>query len=90
MEDKRSDIRTKGRVHSDSVVKYILTGVAMISVAVTLFIIFFLVMKSADALGNPGLVKIFTGTRWEPSSELFGVVPLVVGTLFITLGAMLF
>ena len=88
MEDK--DIKTKGRVHSDTVVRYILTGVAMISVAVTLFIIFFLILKSTDAFGNPGPIKIFTGTRWEPSNELFGVVPLVVGTLFITLGAMLF
>ena len=90
MEDERFSIRIKNRFHSDILIKYLLTGIALISVAVILFIILFLVLKSGHAVSEIGLWDIFTGAAWLPEVGIFGVIPLVVGTLLITVGAVLF
>jgi phosphate transport system permease protein len=89
MEENLS-IRTKGRIHSDTVIKYVLTGIAFISVAVILFIILFLVIRSADAFNGLSLWDFFTGTAWAPEYGLYGAIPLILATVLVTVGAILF
>jgi phosphate transport system permease protein len=73
------------------VVKGLLGLCALISVATTAGIILALFLPAIEFFGDVSVVDFLTGTEWAPLFEpaLFGVVPLVVGTLSVTFWAVL-
>lgn len=64
---------------------------AAVAVVVTLAIAFVLVGNSVTFFRDVSLWEFLTGTTWNPDipPESFGVLPLVNGTLMVTLGASL-
>ena len=36
-----------------------------------------------------GFVKFLTGTLWRPKNEIFGIFPMIVGSLYVTAGAII-
>ena len=73
----------------ESAYKYALAGCALLSVVTTLGIIGVLVFDAAEFFSTVPILDFLTGTRFSPNLEpvAFGVLPLVLGTLLITLGA---
>lgn len=51
-------------------------------------ILFFLLREGLPALGDVNIGSLF-GTRWYPIESLYGIWPLLSGSLIVTLGAML-
>jgi len=51
-------------------------------------IFFFLLREGIPALANTSLASLL-GTRWYPIEGYFGILPLVLGSLVVTLGALL-
>jgi phosphate transport system permease protein len=62
---------------------------AWLSIAVTLSIVYILVAESSSFFQDVSFSSFFFGTNWNPLFEPkeFGVLPLVCGTLLISLGA---
>jgi len=58
------------------------------SIFFVILILFFLIREGLPALGDVSLSSLF-GTRWYPIENYFGVLPLIIGSLIVTLGAML-
>lgn len=60
---------------------------AVISVAL---ILLFLLSESLPLLRTTSLVEVLTGQRWSPTAEPphFGLLPLLLGSLYVTVGAM--
>lgn len=55
---------------------------------VTMLLIFvFLVKDSVPLFRSVTLREFVTGTAWTPESEAFGLVPLMMGSFFVTVGA---
>jgi phosphate transport system permease protein len=75
--------------YGELVVKALLALCALISVATTIGIVAALFIPAIEFFGEVSLVDFLTGTEWAPLFEpaLFGVVPLVVGTLSVTFWA---
>lgn len=65
---------------------------AISSIISIFFILAFLIHDAAPAFFQIGLVEFFTGERWDPTSYIpkYGLIPLIVGTLLVTAGAMVF
>jgi len=63
---------------------------AISSIIAIFCILGFLLYDAAPAFVEIGLLPFLTGDRWDPASAIpkYGTVPLVVGTLLVTLGAM--
>jgi phosphate transport system permease protein len=63
---------------------------AISSIIVIFSIIFFLLRDGIPIFQKVGIWDFISGTRWYPtgSPPLYGAFPLVVGTLLVTLGAM--
>jgi phosphate transport system permease protein len=63
-----------------------------IAVIVVFFIIFYLFRDAYPAFKDVGLIKMLTGMKWNPVGEppSYGAFPLIVGTVLVTLGAMVF
>lgn len=62
----------------------LLCGVSVIVIIMLIF--FFLLKESIPAIRSTPL-GTFTGTRWYPIEEMYGFVPLLVGSLLVTVGA---
>ena len=82
-------LRASRTRYGEIVVKALLGLCALISVATTVGIIAALFLPAFEFFSEVSIVDFLTGTEWAPLFEpaLFGVVPLVVGTLSVTLWA---
>ncbi len=62
---------------------------ACVSVAAVVLICVFLFKNGAEALGSIGLIEFITGTEWRPKNEIFGILPMIIGSLYVTAGAII-
>ena len=51
-------------------------------------IIFF--ANGVAAIREIGFVKFITGELWRPNNNLFGIFPMIIGSLYVTAGAIVF
>jgi len=66
----------------------VLTVVGLTSVAVLALIIFFIFREGAPFFAEVGLGSFIGGTKWSPGKGQFGVLPMIAGSFFVTLGAL--
>jgi phosphate transport system permease protein len=83
--------RPVGRAVKEALIKLFCMLCALLSVITTFGIIYVLLREAVHFFREVGLIEFFTGTRWAPLYEpaSFGVLPLIAGTLLITVGAAL-
>lgn len=74
----------------ESVMKYVFLVAAVFSIAAVILICFFLFANGIPAIREIGVVKFLLGTTWAPSNNKYGILPMIVGSLYITAGAILF
>jgi phosphate transport system permease protein len=74
----------------ENLIKIILIATAIMSVVVIFSILFFLIKESYPLPTD--ILSFLSGNKWRPTSVTpqFGALPLIIGTLLVTLGAMLF
>lgn len=60
------------------------------SIFAVVMICLFLFANGIPAMHKIGLTNFLFGTKWKPGNELFGIFPMIVGSLYITAGAILF
>lgn len=70
--------------------KLLFFGAALVSVAAVILICVFLFASGIPAIREVGLFKFLLGTKWKPSNNLYGILPMIVGSLYVTAGALLF
>ena len=74
----------------ENIIKILLIIAAIFSIIVIFSILFFLVKESYPLPTD--IWTFLSGEKWRPTSAnpLFGAYPLIIGTLLVTLGAMIF
>lgn len=60
------------------------------SIFAVVLICIFLFANGLPAIHKIGLFDFLFGTKWKPGNELFGIFPMIVGSLYITALAVLF
>lgn len=67
---------------------FLLTAcVCILAVAV---ICLFLFANGLPAMGKIGVFDFLLGMKWKPGSEFYGIFPMIVGSVYVTAGAVLF
>lgn len=61
---------------------------ACISIVSVLLICIFLLANGLPAIKEIGIKNFLLGEVWRPSSNEFGILPMIVGSLYVTLGAL--
>ncbi|MEV4895442.1 hypothetical protein AB0K48_39320, partial [Nonomuraea sp. NPDC055795] len=86
----RSLARSRPR-YGEAIVKALLLAAALVSIATTVGIIYSLVEPTIEFFGEVSLAQFFGSTNWGPliKPATFGVWPIVVATLEITLIAVI-
>ena len=80
----------RGGSHSDQIMKYVLLAVSSVAVLIVLLIILFTVANSWTAITEVGIIDFIFGDVWYPGRGDYGALPLITGTILVTLGAMVF
>lgn len=62
---------------------------ALVSVAAVILICIFLLASGIPAIREIGICKFLLGTKWKPANNLYGIFPMIVGSLYVTAGALL-
>ena len=62
---------------------------ALSSISVLALITVFIIVQGAPLIAKVGLIDFIFGMEWAPSQGKFGIFPMVVGSLSVTLGAAL-
>ena len=61
---------------------------ACISIAAVIMICVFMFANGVPAIKEIGFVKFLFGTEWRPGQGLYGIGPMIVGSIYVTAGAM--
>jgi phosphate transport system permease protein len=69
--------------------KAVFLAAACVSLLCVALICLFLFANGVPAAIKIGPVKFFTGTVWKPGSGLYGIAPMILGSLAVTCGALL-
>ncbi len=73
----------------ETLVQWILAIVALSAIAVLSLIIIFIFKEGSPIIARLGLAQFITGTKWSPTRGVFGILPMITGSLWVTLGALL-
>ena len=86
-----STLRASRRRYGEDIIKGLLALCALVSVATTVGIVFALLLPAIEFFREISIVDYLTGKEWTPLFEPanFGVLPLVGGTMVVTLWACL-
>jgi phosphate transport system permease protein len=84
-------LRASRRRYGEDVIKGLLALCALVSVATTVGIVVALLFPALEFFREVSIVDFLTGKTWAPLFEpaMFGVLPLLAGTLVVTLWACL-
>ena len=69
--------------------KWIFMLAACISILAVALICLFLFGSGIPAMLKIGVGDFLTGTRWKPLNELFGILPMIAGSIYVTAGAII-
>lgn len=62
---------------------------AFVSVLSVIMITFFIFVKGSPAIFKIGVLEFIFGIQWNPEAEIFGLLPMILGSLYATAGAIL-
>ena len=60
---------------------------ACASIALVAMICFFLFANGLPTIGKIGVSDYLLGQKWRPNNDIYGILPMIMGSLYVTLGA---
>lgn len=73
----------------ESLMRSVFFTTACISIAAVILICIFLLASGVPAIREIGFFNFLTGTKWKPANNLYGIFPMIVGSVYVTAGALL-
>lgn len=82
-------VRAPKRPHAlrEGVARVLFATAAALSIAAVALICLFLLVNGVPAMATIGLPEFLFGMTWRPANDLFGIFPMIVGSLYVTAGA---
>jgi phosphate ABC transporter permease protein PstC len=73
---------------SESLIRIALLVIAFSAVSILVIITVFIFAEGTPVMFKYGVHKFLLNLNWFPSEKSFGLLPMIVGSLFVTLGAL--
>ena len=74
---------------AERAMKYLFTLCGVTAVACVLMITIYMIISGAPAIGKIGILDFLFGDTWYAKNEQFGILPMILTSIFGTLGAIL-
>lgn len=73
----------------EKVMKLLFFLTALVSIAAVILICIFLFASGIPAIKEIGVFKFLLGTSWKPANNRYGILPMIVGSFYVTAGALI-
>ncbi len=74
---------------SENVMKVVFLLSACISIVAVVLICLFLFANGIPTIGEIGPLNFLLGTTWRPGNNLYGILPMILGSVYVTAGALI-
>lgn len=71
------------------IMKYVFLATACVSILAVALICIFLFGSGVPAIAKIGPLKFLFGQKWKPGSGMYGIFPMIIGSIYVTGGAIL-
>ena len=75
--------------HKEKIMECVFMFSACISILAVLLICVFLFVNGVPAMKEIGFGKFLTGQMWRPKNDIYGILPMIIGSTYVTGGAIL-
>lgn len=75
--------------YSETAMKYVFMASATVSIIAVVVICLFLFSKGFPTIAEIGVFEFLGGTVWKPLEGHFGIFPMIVGSIYVTAGAII-
>lgn len=82
-------MKTKSVVNKETVMQWVFTICACVSILAVALICLFLFANGLPTIGKIGPLKFLLGTNWKPGNDLYGILPMILGSIYVTAGAII-
>ena len=80
----------KSKAWTEKFMQGVFVIAACASVLAVALICVFLFANGIPAMKEIGFGKFLTGEIWKPNNDIYGILPMIVGSLYVTAGAIVF
>ncbi len=71
----------------DRIMNVVFILATAVSIVAVLLICFFVFSTAIPTIAKIGFKEFIFGSVWKPSQDIYGILPMIVGSLYVTLGA---
>ena len=72
----------------EKIMEYVFLLTAVVSILAVALICVFLFANGIPAMQEIGFFDFLVGTEWRPGNNIFGILPMILGSLYVTGGAL--
>ena len=73
----------------ETIMKYVFLVCACASILAVILICAFLFANGVPAIGKIGIFKFLLGETWKPGNDIYGILPFILGSIYVTAGAII-
>lgn len=73
----------------EKIMEYVFLLTAVVSILAVVFICIFLFANGIPAMQKIGFLEFLGGTTWKPGNDKYGIFPMILGSIYVTGGALL-
>ena len=73
----------------EPLMKIVFLLTALVSIVAVVLICVFLFANGVPAIGKIGLFDFLFGTTWRPANDIYGILPMIIGSIYVTAGAII-
>lgn len=80
-------MKTRSVSTKETVMQWVFTVCACVSILAVALICLFLFANGIPTIAEIGPLKFLLGTNWKPGNDLYGILPMILGSIYVTAGA---
>lgn len=74
--------------YKEGTARCIFTIAALVSILAVILICVFLFANGIPGMIKIGISELLSGQKWKPGNEIFGILPFILGSVYVTVGAL--
>ncbi|NLW69786.1 MAG: phosphate ABC transporter permease subunit PstC [Eubacteriaceae bacterium] len=79
----------KSKSIKEKVMHIVFLAAAMVCIMAVVLICVFLLANGVPAMGKIGVFNFLLGKTWRPGQDIYGILPMILGSIYVTAGAII-
>lgn len=75
--------------NKEKIMHWVFFGAACASIALVAMICIFLFANGLPTIQKIGVTDFLLGEKWRPTNDIFGILPMILGSIYVTVGAII-